>query len=160
MYANKKIKKRETPSVSTASLPDIVFMLLFFFMVVTTIKNQNILVTNELPYAEQISRLEKKDRVIEIFVGRLEKGTESNVGVEPKIQLGNKLEKVEEVAPYVLSELAKKPEEVKNLVTISLKVDKDVNIGLITDIKEELRKINMLKVSYTTFEGETFKNLN
>lgn len=154
----KKNKNRELPQVSTASLPDIVFMLLFFFMTVTTIKNQTLLVENELPFAEHISKLEKKDRIIEIFVGMPKEKLLEKYGNEPVVQLNQQIKPVNEVASYVLSELSKKPVKIRNFVTVSLKVDEDASIGLIMDIKDQLKQINVLKVNYTTIEGNSIKN--
>ena len=152
---NFKKSKKGIPAISTASLPDIVFMLLFFFMTVTTIKDYPMLVDNELPKADQVKKLEKKDRVIEIYVGKPTEDLAKVLGKEPKIQLDRRLANVNEVAPYVLSELAKKPDAIRNLVTVSLKVDKKVGMGIVSDIKEELRKVNVLKVNYTTYEGNS-----
>ncbi|MEX0314966.1 MAG: ExbD/TolR family protein [Allomuricauda sp.] len=152
-FSNKN--KKQLPAVSTASLPDIVFMLLFFFMTVTTIKDNNLLVDNNLPIADQVKELSKKDRIIEIFVGKPSPSLVSALGVEPKIQLDDRLANVSDVGPYVLSELSKKPDAIRNLVTVSLKVDKNVNVGIVSDIKQELRKINLLKVNYTTYEGNS-----
>ncbi|MGX1928702.1 ExbD/TolR family protein [Flagellimonas sp. 2504JD4-2] len=151
-----KFSKKTTgrlPAVSTASLPDIVFMLLFFFMTVTTIKDNTLLVDNNLPHANQVKELTKKDRIIEVFVGKPSPELAGVLGTEPKIQLGNRLANVNEVGPYVLEELAKKPDAIRNLVTVSLKVDENVNVGIVSDIKQELRKVNLLKVNYTTYEG-------
>lgn len=158
MYFKKRYQNKTLPPVSTASLPDIVFMLLFFFMTVTTVKNQNLIVENNLPIAEQISKLDKKDRVIEIFVGKPNQNIQDKYGNEPVIQLDTKIKRVDEVADYVLAELAKKPEGIRNLVTVSLKVDQDASLGLVTDIKEQLIEINVLKINYTTIEGDSFKN--
>lgn len=156
-FFNKRRKK--LPVISTASLPDIVFMLLFFFMTVTTIKSEDLLVDNNLPNAKEVKKLEKKDRVIEIFVGKPSPNLAKVLGTEPRIQLNNKLANVSEVGSYVLSELAKKPEGIRNFVTVSLKIDKEVKVGIVSDIKQELRKINVLKVNYTTHEGDPFVNL-
>lgn len=156
---NYRKSKNRLPAISTASLPDIVFMLLFFFMTVTTIKNNTLLVDNNLPNAEEVKKLEKKDRIIEIFVGKPSRELAEVLGSEPKIQLDNKLANVNDVAPYVLSELSKKPDAIRNLVTVLLKVDKDVKVGIVSDIKEELRKVNLLKVNYTTYEGNAFTNI-
>lgn len=147
---NIKNTNREVPTISTASLPDIVFILLFFFMTVTTMKNRTLLVDNNLPNASEVKSLDKKDRIIEIFVGKPSPELAKVFGSEPKIQLDNKLARVDEVGTYVLSELAKKPESIRNLVTVSLKIDKAVQLGVVSDIKEELRKVNQLKVNYTT----------
>jgi len=151
---NKK-KGSDVPAVSTASLPDIIFILLFFFMTVTTMKDNTLMVENTLPNASEVKKLEKKDRVIYIYVGKPSREYQKVFGTEPKIQLNDKFASVSEVGDYILEERAKKPQELQNV----LKVDKDANMGLISDIKQELRKVNALKVNYTTYEGDAFRNL-
>lgn len=155
---NKK-KDGDLPAVSTASLPDIVFMLLFFFMTVTTMKDSSLMVDNTLPNASETKRLDKKDRVIYIYVGRPTTQYQKTFGTEPKIQLNDKFANVGDVGDFILAERAKKAQELQNVLTIALKVDKDANMGLISDIKQELRKVNALKVNYTTYEGDAFRNL-
>jgi len=155
---NKK-KDGDLPAVSTASLPDIVFMLLFFFMTVTTMKDSTLMVENTLPNASETKKLEKKDRVIYIFVGKPTSQYTKVFGTEPKIQLNDKFANVSDVGDFILQERAKKPQELQNVLTTAMKVDKNANMGLISDIKQELRKVNALKVNYTTFEGDAFRNL-
>lgn len=155
---NKK-KDGDVPAVSTASLPDIVFMLLFFFMTVTTMKDSSLMVQNTLPNASETKKLEKKDRVIYIYVGKPTSQYQKVFGTEPKIQLNDKFANVSEVGDFILQERAKKPQELQNVLTTALKVDKEANMGLISDIKQELRKVNALKVNYTTYEGDAFRNL-
>ncbi|KAA2218639.1 MULTISPECIES: ExbD/TolR family protein [Maribacter] len=154
-----KKKDGEVPAVSTASLPDIVFMLLFFFMTVTVMKDSSLKVENVLPNANEVKKLEKKDRVIYIYVGKPTREYEKVYGTEPQIQLNDKFAKPSEVGDYILMERAKKPQELQNVLTTALKVDKNANMGLISDIKQELRKVNALKVNYTTYEGDAFRNL-
>lgn len=155
---NKK-KDGDLPAVSTASLPDIVFMLLFFFMTVTTMKDSSLMVQNTLPNASEVKKLEKKDRVLYLYVGTPTSQYQKMFGTEPKIQLNDKFASVSEVGPFILQERAKKPQELQNVLTTALKVDKDANMGLISDIKQELRKVNALKINYTTYEGDAFRNL-
>ena len=152
--------KKKVPSVSTASLPDIVFMLLFFFMTVTTIKDTELLVENTLPQAKELSQLDKKDRIIEIFVGKPSSKYSNVLGSEPKIQLNNKLASVTDVGPYVLSQLSKKPEGIRNLVTVSLKIDENVNVGIVSDIKKELQEVNLLKINYAAIQGNNAHHLD
>ncbi|TMU54427.1 ExbD/TolR family protein [Flagellimonas algicola] len=154
-----KKKDGDLPAVSTASLPDIVFMLLFFFMTVTTMKDSSLLVENTLPNATEIKKLEKKDRVVYIYVGKPTQEYQKVFGTEPKIQLNDKFANVDEVGSYILAERAKKPQELQNVLTTALKVDKNANMGLIADIKQQLREVNALKVNYTTYEGNAFNNL-
>jgi len=155
---NKK-KDGDLPAVSTASLPDIVFMLLFFFMTVTVMKDSSLMVDNILPNASEIKKLEKKDRVIYIYVGKPTSQYQKVFGSEPKIQLNDKFANVSEVGDYILQERAKKPQELQNVLTTALKVDKNANMGLISDIKQQIREVNALKINYTTFEGDAFRNL-
>lgn len=155
---NKK-KSGDVPAVSTASLPDIVFMLLFFFMTVTTMKDSSLMVDNTLPNATETKKLEKKDRVVYIYVGKPTSQYQKTFGTEPKIQLNDKFADVSEIGSFILQERAKKPQELQNVLTTALKVDKYANMGLISDIKQELRKVNALKVNYTTYEGDAFQNL-
>ena len=155
---NKK-KDGDLPAVSTASLPDIVFILLFFFMTVTTMKDSSLMVENTLPNASETKKLEKKDRVIYIYVGKPTSQYQKVFGTEPKIQLNDKFASISEVGPFILQERAKKAQELQNVLTTAMKVDKEANMGLISDIKQELRKVNALKVNYTTYEGDAFRNL-
>lgn len=155
---NKK-KGSELPPVNTASLPDIVFMLLFFFMTVTVMKDSTIKVENTLPNASETKKLEKKDRVIYIYVGKPTPEYQKMFGTEPKIQLNDKYAPVSEIGDYILMERAKKAQELQNVLTTALKVDKNANMGIVSDIKQELRKVNALKINYTTYEGDAFNNL-
>lgn len=154
-----KKKDGDLPAVSTASLPDIVFMLLFFFMTVTTMKDSSLMVENTLPNASEVKKLEKKDRVLYIYVGKPTRDYQKVFGTEARIQLNDKFANVSDVGDFILEERAKKPQELQNVLTTALKVDKDANMGLISDIKQELRKVNALKVNYTTYEGDAFRNI-
>ncbi|MEK6152108.1 biopolymer transporter ExbD [Flavobacteriaceae bacterium 3-367] len=155
---NKK-KDGDLPAVSTASLPDIVFMLLFFFMTVTVMKDSTLKVENTLPNASEVKKLEKKDRIIYLYVGKPTREYQKVFGTESKIQLNDKFADVSDVGSYILQERAKKAQELQNVLTTALKVDKNANMGIISDIKQELRKVNALKVNYTTYEGDAFRNL-
>ena len=154
-----KKKSGDLPAVNTASLPDIVFMLLFFFMTVTVMKDNTLKVKNDLPQANEIKKLEKKDRVNTIYVGAPDEQYAGTYGTEPKIQLNDKFSNASDVGDFILMERAKKHQDLQNVLTTSLKVDRNANMGLIADIKQELRKVNALKVNYTTYEGDAFNNI-
>ena len=156
----KKKKSGELPAISTASLPDIVFMLLFFFMVATVMRDSTLMVVNVLPAADQIQKLDKKDRVMYIYAGKPSSRYQDKYGSSAKIQLNDKFASVGEVGAFILAERAAKRQELQNVLTTSLKVDGDTKMGLITDIKQELRKVNALKINYTTRVGEYSQNMN
>lgn len=147
-----KKKGNELPPVNTASLPDIVFMLLFFFMVVTVLRDDNLLVQNRLPKADQVEKL-KKDRSVYIYAGRPSARYEDKFGKEPKIQIGDKYTDVTNLK-FALTEARQKLRpELQDKVMVALKVDEKTNTGMVTDIKQELRELNMLKIIYITTPG-------
>ena len=146
--------------ISTASLPDIVFMLLFFFMVATVMRDNTLLVSNTLPAADQVQKLDKKDRVMYIYAGKPSARYQDKFGTQARIQLNDKFATVQDVAAFVLAEKASKRQELQNVLTTALKVDGDTKMGLISDIKQELRKVNALKINYTTRVGDYSQNLN
>ena len=154
---NKK-KSGELPAISTASLPDIVFMLLFFFMVATKMRETTLVVQNKLPYADQVEKLDKKDLVMYIYIGQPTSAYQSKYGKESRIQLNDKFADLSEVKAFIAAERASKREELVPYLTTALKVDEDANMGLVMDVKYELRKENALKINYTTRPGEISKN--
>ena len=144
----KKDGKRETPAISTASLPDIVFMLLFFFMVSTTMREVSLMVANAMPQATETVKLEKKSLVSNIYVGKPTPQYQGAYGTEPRIQLNDRFATLEELGAFVVSERESRKEEDRNSITNNLKVDKNVTMGVVTDIKQELRKANSLRINY------------
>ena len=156
----KKKKGGDLPAISTASLPDIVFMLLFFFMVATVMRDNTLLVSNTLPAADQVQKLDKKDRVMYIYAGKPSARYQDKFGTQARIQLNDRFATVQDVAAFVLAEKASKRQELQNVLTTALKVDGDTKMGLISDIKQELRKVNALKINYTTRVGDYSQNLN
>ena len=156
----RKNNKGETPKISTASLPDMVFMLLFFFMVATVMRDDTLMVSNTLPAADQVQKLDKKDRVMYIYAGKPSMRYQDKFGTQARLQLNDKCATVQDVAAFVLAEKASKRHELQNVLTTALKVDGDTKMGLSSDIKQELRKVNALKINYTTRLGDYTQNLN
>lgn len=138
--------KGELPAISTASLPDIVFMLLFFFMVATVMRDSSLMIENRLPSADQVEKL-KKDRTIFIYAGK-PSSQYKQFGKEPRIQFNDAFITVEDVQASVLQGITEMNEELQSKVVVGLKIDKETNAGLVSDIKQELRKANALKVMY------------
>ena len=154
-----KKKSGELPPVSTASLPDIVFMLLFFFMTVTQMKSSDLMVYNEVPTANQVQKLDKKDPVMYVFAGEPLERFQAKYGKNAKLQINDKFAEVKEVAPFVLKYKDGLRQELQDIFITALKVDKDTKMGIVSDVKEELRNINALKITYITKEGDAVQAL-
>jgi biopolymer transport protein ExbD len=141
---------KETPKISTSSLPDIIFILLFFFMVVTVMRDSSVKVKTALPQATEIQKMEKKSLVNFMFVGPPNNTKE--FGTAPRLQLGDAFAEPEEIGEWVNVIRANAREQDKNKLIFSIKADKDVTMGLISDIKQEMRKADALKLNYSTLQ--------
>ncbi|EGD33988.1 MULTISPECIES: ExbD/TolR family protein [unclassified Capnocytophaga] len=149
---NKK-KSEGVPPISTASLPDIIFMLLFFFMTVTQSKDGEIMVTNDLPTANQVQKLDKKDPVIYVYAGEPLQRYQEKYGKNARLQINDVFVDVDKIGTPILKYKEGLQERYKEIFITSLKVDKHTKMGIIGDLKEKLRDINALKINYITKEG-------
>ncbi len=145
----KKDKGSKSPGISTASLPDIVFMLLFFFMVSAVIKNDNIKVEIAQPKASEVTRIKKKSAVEYIYAG---KPLQAEVyGNRSSIQLDDEIVPDElAIVPWVQKKRSERSEaQIKEMIA-ALKVDKATKMNTVSKIENELRNANQLKITYLT----------
>ncbi len=148
-----KKSKGGVQAISTASLPDIIFMLLFFFMVSTTMKEVEYKVQIKLPEATEAKKIQDKSLVSYIYVGPPTKNLQETWGTKPVIQLNDQIAKLNNIQQYVEEERAKHKESDVPKMTFSLKIDEKTNMGIVTDIKQELRKVQALKINYSSRKG-------
>ena len=142
-----KKKANTKQDIPTSSMPDVVFMLLFFFMVTTKMRETNINVEQKMPQATQLRTLAKKSLISYLYIGKPKK-TEQ-FGTEPKIQANDVFIEPKGVIQWVNSEKAKLDEVNRDAITISLKADVESKRGLIADVEMELRKANARKLLYS-----------
>lgn len=148
MAAMKKKDGRGLPPISTASLPDVIFMILFFFMVSTTMRDQELLVRYKLPDATEVQKLEKKALVSYIHVGQPTPSMQIKFGTAPRIQLNDSYRTARDIGEFVAAEREKLAEADRAAMTTCLKADQNTKMGIVTDVKQELRRANALKISY------------
>ena len=152
----RKEGKKEVPQVSTSSLPDIVYMLIFFFMITTTMRDVELKVkASPLPKASEIQKLEHKALVSSIYIGA---PRDSKLGTESRIQLDDAFATPADIADWIQKERdSRNPADVP-LLTTALKVHKDTRMGVVTDVKQELRKVGAFRINYTTLKGSVLEN--
>ncbi len=147
----KKNKKRESGAISTASLPDIVFMLLFFFMVATVLRTEEEMVRVIRPEASEIYKIEKKHLIRYVNIGPPQ---DKRYGTEPVIQLNDQFADVIQIREWVENARLTLAEAEQTKMWVSMKVDQDTKMGVVTDVKQELRKASALKVLYSANSRE------
>ncbi len=146
-----KKKAKKKPEISTSALPDIIFMLLFFFMVSTKLKEEDVKVDNDLPKATQLQDLDVKVQTMTMYIGkpaRVQDGSDSRIQVNDAfVPIKNIIQTVE----------TKRSEAKTADITVTLKIDDEVKLGIVTDVKMQLREAQALKVFYSGNKVEKLK---
>ena len=154
-----KKKNGRHPSISTSSLPDIVFMLLFFFMVSTVMREVQLKVNISTPNASEAKKVEHKNLVSYIYVGKPIGRYQKVHGSEPVIQLNDAIARLKDIQSFVVSSRSTKNETEARQLTFSIKADRDITMGIISDIKDELREAQAYKLNYAANIGDAMENL-
>ena len=148
--------KGKAPKVNTASLPDIIFMLLFFFMVVTQLREMDRLVIVQIPAASEVAKLERKDLTSYIYIGMPVFAQQARYGSDTRIQLNDSFKTATDIRDFIVAERQNKSESDQQFMSVSIKADigdpntgrQGVRMGTVTDVKQELRRVSALRVVY------------
>lgn len=141
--------KKEVPAVTSSSLSDIVFMLLFFFMVTTQMRETENKVVVKTPEASEVVKLERKDLNSYINIGTPTKQYQAQYGTDARIQLNDSFRTTDDIRDFIAAERESKSEADRQFMTVSIRADQDVRMGIVTDVKQELRRCSALKIMYS-----------
>ena len=140
--------EHKLPQLNTTSLPDLIFTVLFFFMIVTHMRDVELKVRYEVPQGTEVLKLAHKSAVTYIYVGRVP-GDDTFA-----IQLNDKLATIDDIRAHIDAERQAMSSEDQARMTVSIKADRDVPMGIIADIKQALRESYALKINYSASEGK------
>ena len=145
----KKGGKKEMPAITSSSLSDIVFMLLFFFMVTTQMRETENKVSVKVPEASEVVKLERKDLNSYINIGTPIRALQAQFGTEPRIQLNDSFKTTTDIRDFIAAERESKSEQDRQFMTVSIRADQEVRMGIVSDVKQELRRCSALKIMYS-----------
>lgn len=140
-----KYSNREA-TISTAALPDIIFMLLFFFMVTTVLRKSDDNLKYKIPTARQLKEIQNKSLISQINIG-MPKDVEK-FGSEPRIEADGMLIEVNDIVSFIMKEKDELPTYSRDRIIVLLKADEDVPMGIISDLKQELKKANARRIVF------------
>ena len=146
--------KKEVPAVTSSSLSDIVFMLLFFFMVTTQLRETENKVIVKMPEASEVTKLERKDLSSYVNIGTPTKTYQAQFGTDSRIQLNDSFKTVDDIRDFIAAERESMSEADRQFMTTVIRADEDVRMGIITDVKQELRRCSALKIMYMARKAE------
>ena len=142
MSVHFKKKASAKQDIPTASLPDIIFMLLIFFMVTTVLREVTIQVQTRLPQAESVQKIEQKRLVSYVYAGPIKTGPDAGTVA---IQIDDALVDLPNIRLIMYRKLTEQPR-----LIVSLRVDEVAEMGLVTDIQQELREAGTYRINYST----------
>ena len=146
-----KRTRREIPGLNTSSLPDLIFTVLFFFMIVTHMRKVTLKVRYQVPQGTELTRLTKKTAVSYIYIGKPAVGSDIDKA-KTAIQLNDKYATTADIIDYIAAEKSRMTPEDQQQMTVSIKADKNTKMGIISEVKQALRKSKALKISYSATE--------
>ena len=138
-------REHEIPGLNMSSMPDLIFTVLFFFMIVTHMRSTPVKVQYQMPQGTELTRLTKKSAVTYIYIGK-PVGTNDSV---VRIQLNDKFADAGSIPAYIVKERGRMSAEDAQAMTVSLKADRNTDMGTITDVKQALRLAKAYRINYS-----------
>ena len=138
-------KHRSVPGLNMASMPDLIFTVLFFFMIVTHMRSETVKVKLQVPQGTEVTKASNKFSTINIYIGR-------NNYDDTQIQVNDRMCSLEQVGALVQNFKANLSEESQENLIINLRADRNTDMGIVNDLKKELRNVGALTIRYSATE--------
>ncbi len=137
-------RHHQVPSLNVASMPDLIFTVLFFFMIVTHMRSDEVKVKLQVPQGKDVQKLANKASVVNIYIGQF-KG-------EWAVQLNGDLISIDDIPARIEEIRGGMSAENADKLTVSLRADRHTPMGVITDVKQALQKSYALRINYSATE--------
>ena len=145
----KRQRPRTVPALNVASLPDLIFTVLFFFMIVTHMRDVDPKVQYNVPEGTELTKEVNKSGLVYLFIGKPVDAQGRVLADEPRIQMGNRYVTVVEIGAEIEKERSRMSEEDRQRLTVSIRADRDTEMGVINDVKQALRSAGALNINYS-----------
>jgi biopolymer transport protein ExbD len=147
-------RQHEVPGLNLAAMPDLIFTVLFFFMIVTHMRDVKPMVRYEVPQGTELEKSVRKTGVIYLFIGKPVDAHGQPLGGDTRIQLNDRFVELADLGKEVAAERAKMSEEDRQHMVVSIRADRDTEMGIISEVKQELRRVGALNINYSAKKGK------
>ena len=141
-------EKHEVPGLNLAAMPDLIFTVLFFFMIVTHMRDVKPMVRFTIPQGTEVEKA-RQAGIVYLFIGKPVNGQGDVVGGESRIQVNDRFVTLDELGAAIEQERSQMSEENRQQMVVSIRADRATEMGLINDVKQELRKVGALHINYS-----------
>ena len=142
-------RPNEVPGLNLAAMPDLIFTVLFFFMIVTHMRDVKPMVRYDIPQGTEVEKTIRKGSMVYIFIGKPIDGNGQVIGQESRIQVNDHYVRIDEIGREINHARAQMSEENRQHLVVSIRANRDTEMGLINDVKQELRKAGALSINYS-----------
>ena len=142
-------RQHKVPGLNMAAMPDLIFTVLFFFMIVTHMRDVTPKVHSELPQGTKLEKTSNKGGLIYIFIGQPLDDRGNEMKGETRIQLNNRFVTLETLGQEIVRERNEMSESDRQHMVVSLRADRSTEMGVINDVKQTLRRVGVLNVNYS-----------
>ena len=152
-------RRHGVPTLNVASMPDLIFTVLFFFMIVTHMRSDKVKVRLEVPAGSEVKKLTGHPAIINIYIGRQgdkETGEQDNTWL---VQLNGDLVSPSEIPARINAIRSKLSPENAERLTVSFRADRHAPMGLVSDVKQALQQAYALKINYSAAELSSNKSI-
>lgn len=139
-------RNRYVPELNTSALPDLIFTVLFFFMIVTHMRQTDVKVKVQTPQGKELQKVQKKYATTYLYIGKDAKGN-------TQVQLNNKVVPISKLSAAVSIERDRLPMDEQQYHTVSIKADRSTPLDVIASVKDALREANALQINYSATEN-------
>ena len=146
-------QNREVPGLNLAAMPDLIFTVLFFFMIVTHMRDVKPMVRFTIPQGTEVEKA-RQAGIVYLFIGKPVNGQGDVVSGESRIQLNDRMITLNELGPAIEQERSLMTEDARQHMVVSIRADRETQMGLINDVKQELRKAGALHINYSATGGK------
>lgn len=144
---------RQIPELNTASLPDLIFTVLFFFMIVTTMKQTDVKVRYDVPHGTELQKLQHQNTSFYIYIGRASHQETNSQSDEMLIQLNDRLVSTDEITSFLHQKRMQLTEKEKEKMTVIVQADKETPMKTIKAVKLAIRKAKVFHIKYAAREN-------
>ena len=152
-------RNHEVPGLNLASMPDLIFTVLFFFMIVTHMRQTELKVRYVVPQGTELEKTGHKGSVVYLYIGRPVDAQGQVTGDEERVQINDRYVTVDEIPAAIAEARDKMSSEDRMHMIVSIHADKGTDMGLVSDVKQALRQAGALRINYSaTQEGNSEKS--
>lgn len=144
-----KKPRRKLPELNTAALPDLIFTVLFFFLTVTHMREVTMKVKYRVPEGTELTKLTRKSAITHIYIGKPTPEMQDKAGKGTRIQVNDKYVDTEELIDFIVSERSRMSPEDAQMMKVSIKSDRETEMGIIDDVRQALRKAGVTQISFS-----------